>query len=104
MTGCAHLVGCVGSIGDSCWHMCLVTALALCGSHVGAVRFMTLGTLRDFAVDVVAEAASQVGMLALDLFQFDNLLGVAGQALFGHIVGQLDDLGSMWVVVATLAA
>ena len=48
---------------------------------------MTLGTLRDFAVHVVAESASQIGMLALNLLQFDDLLGVAGQTLFGDVVG-----------------
>ena len=74
VTRCAHLVGCVRGIGDSRWHMRLVTTLTLGSGHIRAVWFMTLGTCRDFAVHVVAETASKIGMLALDLLQLDNLL------------------------------
>lgn len=103
VAGCAHLVGCVGCIGNSSRHMRLVAALALGSAHIRAVRFMTLGTLWDFTVHVVAETASQIGVLALNLLQLDDLLGVAGQALFGDVVGQFDDLRGMRVVVATEA-
>jgi len=104
VTGCAHLVGGVGGIGDSCRHMCLVTTLAVCNSHIRAMRFMALGAERNFAMYVVAESTSEVGMFALNLLQFDDLLGVAGEALFCHVVGQLDDLGGMRIVVATVTA
>ncbi len=84
--------------------MCLVTALALCNSHIRAVRLMALGTERNLAMYVVAESTSEVGMLALNLLQFDDLLGVAGQAFFSEVVGQLDDLGGMRIIVATVTA
>ena len=84
--------------------MCLVTALALCNSHISAVRLMALGTERNLAMYVVAESTSEVGMLALNLLQFDDLLGVAGQAFFSEVVCQFDDLGGMGIVVATVTA
>lgn len=81
--------------------MGLVAALAVAGGHVGAVRFVALGTERNFAVRVVAEAASQCGVLALDLLQLDDLLGVAGKTLVSDVIGQLDDFRRMRIVVAT---
>jgi len=81
--------------------MGLVTTLAVNGSHVGAVRFVALGTLRDLAVRIMAEAASQRGVLALNLLQFDDLLGVAGKAFVSDVIGQLDDFRCMRIIVAT---
>ncbi len=99
-----HLVRRVGGISDSCRHVGLVTALALCYGHLGAVRFVALCTERDLAMNIVTETASQVGVFALDLLQLDNLLGVAGEALIGDVVGQFDDLGRMRVIVTAQAA
>ena len=98
---CTHLVGGIGRIRYRSRHMRLVTALAVAGGHVGAVRFVALGTQWNFAVRVVAEAASQCGVLALDLLQLDDLLGVAGKALVSDIIGQLDNFWCMRIVVAT---
>lgn len=81
--------------------MGLVAALAVNGSHVGAVRFVALGTLRDLAVRIMAEAASQRGVLALDLLQLDDLLGVAGKAFVSDVIGQLDNFRCMRIIVAT---
>ena len=80
--------------------MGLVATLAVASSHVGAMRFMALGTQWNLAVYIVAETAGKAGVLALDLFQFGYLLGVACEALIGDVVSQFDDLGSMRVVVA----
>ena len=78
-----------------------MTTFALGSRHIWTMRFMTLGTLRDSTMCVVAESAGQFGMFALNLLQFDDLWGVAGQTLFGDVVCQPDDLGGMWIVVAT---
>ena len=40
-------------------------------------------------------------MLALDLFQLDNLLGMAGETLVSDIVGQFNDFRCMRIIVAT---
>lgn len=101
MAGTAHLVGGVGCIGNCSRHMSLVATLAVSSNHIGTVRLVALGALRNLAVDVVAETAGQFGMLAGDLLEFDDLLSMAAHALFGDIVGQFDDLGSMRIVMAT---
>lgn len=99
----AHLVGCVGCVGNSGRHMSLVTALAVGSGHLVAVRFMTLCTLRHFAMNVVAETACKSTMLALHLSQLDDLLGVAGETLFGYVIPQLDDLGCVRIGVTAEA-
>ena len=83
--------------------MGLMTFFALCSNHVGTMRLMALGAKRNFTVNIVAETASQVRVLALDLFQLDDLLSMAGQTLIGDIVCELDDLGCMWIIVAAQA-
>lgn len=100
VAGSTHLVRSVGCIGNSCRHMSLVAALAVRCSHVSAMRLMALRTGRNLAVDVVTEAAGQLGMLAGHLLELGDLLGMAGETLVGHIVSQLDDLGGVRVVVA----
>ena len=79
--------------------MGLMTTLAISCGHVAAVRLVALGTKRNFAMGAVAEAACQSGMLAFDLLQLDNLLGMAGEALIGDIVGKFDDFRGMRIVV-----
>lgn len=101
VAGCTHLVGCVGGIGNCCWHVGLVATFAIRSRHVGAVRFVALRTQRDLAVYVMTEAACQAGVLALDLTQFNNLLCVAAEAFFGDVIAQFDNLGCVRVVVAT---
>lgn len=103
VAGCAHFVRRVRGIRNGCWHMGLVTAFAFSSGHIRAVRFVTLGALWNFAVYVVAETASQAGMLALNLLQLDDLLRVAGKTFFGDVVSQLDDLGGVRVGVAAEA-
>lgn len=104
VAGGAHLVSCIGCVCYCGRHMCLVATLAVRSTHVSAMRLMALSTLRNLAVDVVAEATGQLGMLAWHLLQLDDLLAVAGQTLIGNIVGQFDDLWCMWIIVATKAA
>lgn len=100
MAGGTHFVRCIRCHEHGCRHMRLMAFFALGGNHIRAVRFMALRTERDFAMDTVAETAGQIGMLALNLLQLDNLRGMAGQALIGDIVGQLDDFGGMRIVMA----
>jgi hypothetical protein len=80
--------------------MSLMAFFALRRNHIGAVWLVALRTERNLAVNVVAETACQAAMLALDLLQLDYLLGMAGQAFIGDIICQLDNLGSMRIVVA----
>lgn len=101
---CAHFVGCVRSIGNRCRHMGLVAAFAVGSGHVGTVRLVALGTEWNLAMNIVAEAAGQLGMLAWNLLQLDYLLAVAGETLIGDVVGQFDDLRSVRVVVAAQTA
>jgi len=103
VAGSAHLVGGIGCVGDSGRHMSLVTALAVCGGHFFAVRFMTLCTLRHFTMNIVAETACKSAMLALNLFQLDDLFGVAGETLVGYIITQLDNLGCVRIGVTAEA-
>ena len=84
--------------------MSLVAAFAVGSSHIGAVRFVALGTERNLAMNIMAEAAGKLGVFAWNLLQLDNLLTVAGETLIGYVVGQLDDLGSVWIVVTTKTA
>lgn len=67
VTGRAHLVGSIGSVGNCSRHMGLMAAFALGSGHIGAVRLVTLRTERDFPMNIMAETAGQISMLALDL-------------------------------------
>lgn len=104
VAGSAHLVGCVGSIGYSSRHVSLMTTLAVGSTHVGTVWLMALGTERNLAMDVMAETAGKLGVLAWHLLQLDNLLTMAGETLICNVVGQLDDFWRMWIVVAAQTA
>ena len=53
---------------------------------------------------IVAEAASQSGVFALDLLQLDDLLSMTGEALNGDVIGQFDDFRGMRIVVAAQTA
>ena len=101
MAGGTHLVRRIRCHEHRCRHMGLVAFFAFGGHHVRAMRLMTLGTKRNLAMNIVAETASQTAMLTLNLFQLDDLLGMAGQALVSDVVCQLDDFRGMWVIVAT---
>jgi hypothetical protein len=84
--------------------MGLMAFLAFRGHHVGAVRFMTLGTERNSAMNIMTEAAGKIGMLALDLLQFNDLFGMTGQTFLSDIVGKFDNLGGMRIIVASQAS
>ena len=99
MTGSTHFVRCIRCYEDSRRHMGLVTFFAFSGHHIRTVRLVTLGTQRNFAMDIMTEAACQTGMFALDLLQFDDLTGVTGQTLFGDIVCKLDNFRGMRIVM-----
>lgn len=104
VAGHAHLVRSIRSHKDSGRHMGLVAFFALCGNHISGVWFVALGAERNLAVDIVAEAACQGAVLALNLFQFDDLFRVTGEALISDVVGKFDDLRRMRVVVAAQTA
>ena len=99
MAGGTHFVGRIGRHEYGRRHMGLVAFFALGGHHIRAVRFMTLGAERNLAMNIMAEAARQSAMLALDLLHLNDLLGMARQTLFGDIVCKLDDFWGMWIVM-----
>src|SRR6266702_1715722 len=84
--------------------MGLMTTLAIGCGHFAAMRLVALGTKRNFAVRIMAEAASQAGMFALYLLHFYDLLGMAGEALIGDIIGQFDNFRGMRIVVTAQTA
>jgi hypothetical protein len=51
-------------------------------------------------MNVMAEAAGKTGMLALNLLQLNNLVGMAGKTLFCDVIRKLDNLGCMRVSMA----
>jgi TolB-like protein len=79
--------------------MSLVTFFAFGGDHIRAVWFMALRTEWNFTMNIMTEAAGQIAMLALNLLQLDDLTGMACQTLIGDIICQLDNFGSMRVIV-----
>lgn len=81
--------------------MSLVATFAIGGGHV-SMGFVTLCALWNFAVNVMAETASQISVFAFDLLQLHDLLCVTGKTLIGEVVCQLDDLWRMRVVVTAL--
>ncbi len=96
----AHLVDGIGRIRNGGRHMGLVTTLAVNCSHFRAMWLVALGTERNFAMGIMAEAAGKLGMLALNLFQFDDLLGMTGETLISDIIGQFDNFRGMRIAVA----
>lgn len=84
--------------------MGLVTAFAIACGHFGAVRLVALGTERNLAMHIVAEAAGQAGVFALDLLQLYDLLGMTGEALVGDVIGEFDDFRGMRIGVAALTS
>ena len=99
VTGSTHLVRCIRCHVDGCRHMGLVTFFTIGCHHFRVVRFMALCAKRNLAVNVVAETASQGGVFALDLFELDDLIGMAGQTLIGDVVCKFDYFRSMRIVV-----
>lgn len=99
----AHHIGRIGFVGDDRRHVGLVAAFAVTGHHIRAVRFVALGTGGNPAVDVMAEAAGQLGMLAWVLLQLTDLCGMAAGTLSGDIICQFDGFWGMGVAVAAFA-
>ena len=59
--------------------MRLVAFSAVGGDHFSRVRLVTLGALRDLAVDIVAFGAVKGSMLALEFPELLNLRRMAGE-------------------------
>lgn len=104
MAGGTHFIRCVRCHEHSCRHMGLVAFFTFGGHHIWAVRLVALGTLRNFAVNIVAETTRQFGMFALDLLQLDDLTGMAGQTLISDIVCKLNDFRGMRIIMTTQTA
>jgi hypothetical protein len=100
MAGGTHLVRRIRCHEYSGRHMGLVAFFALGGSHISAVRLMALGTKWNLAMNIMTEAAGQIGMLALDLFQLNDLVGMAGHTFISDIVCKLDDFWGMRIGMA----
>jgi hypothetical protein len=103
MTGSTHFIGSVRSHENRRRHMCLMAFFTLCCDHIRAVWFVALCTERNFSVNIVTETACQAGVLALDLFQLDDLFGMTGQTLIGDIICQFNDFWGMRIVMAPQA-
>ena len=61
---------------------------------------MALGALGDFAVDIVAERAGELGVLARICLELGNLRRVAGQARIGDVTTEDDLFRLMRILVA----
>ena len=81
--------------------MCLVAALAVASDHFRTVRLVALGTERNFAMNIVAETACQSRVLALDLFQLDDLLSMARETFISDVIGKFDYFWCVRIVMAT---
>lgn len=64
---------------------------------------MAFGAERYFAMGIVAETASQLGMPAFYLAEFFDLRGMTGHALLGDIIGKFNNLGGVRIGMAALA-
>ena len=64
--------------------------LAIRNRHFSRVRLMTLGALRNLAVDAVAERAVKRAVLTLVVSQLRDLRCVAGGAGIGHFSAKGD--------------
>lgn len=73
VTGSALLGRCVGCIGDSFRHMGFVAFLAVSGYLLSRVRLVALGALGNFTVNVVAEGAGELAVLARACLELGNL-------------------------------
>lgn len=55
VAGCTLLGRCICRIGNGFRHMCLMALLAVAGALIRRVSLVALCTLRDFAVNIMAE-------------------------------------------------
>ena len=70
--------------------MRLVTFFAISNDHLSRVRFVTLRTLRDLAVDIMAIGTILGRMFAFKLLELFVLLCVAGKTCIGNFAREGD--------------
>jgi hypothetical protein len=80
--------------------MGLVTVFAVGSGHLAGVGFVTLGTLGNLAMHIMAERTVQRAMLAPVFLELLDLAAVAGETGLGYVAAEGDILGSMRVFVA----
>lgn len=80
--------------------MGLMTVFAVVSGHVTGVGLVTLGTLRNLAMYIMAERTIQRGMLAPVFPELLDLGAVAGETGVGYVAAKGNVLGSMRVLVA----
>ncbi len=95
VTGGALFGRCVSCVGNSFRHMSFVAFLAIARALIGSMSLVALGTLRDFAMNVVAERTVKFAVLARTSLELGNLRGVTGQTRISHVTTK-DDL--FWLV------
>lgn len=107
--GCCFVTGCTVSIRQLCCisdntrHMGLVAVFALCCGHFGGVRFVALGTLGNFTMNVMAERAVERRVFALVIPELFDLGIMAGKTYVGHIPSKGNILRFMGILVAAQA-
>jgi len=84
--------------------MGLVAFFAIGSNDISRVRLVALGTWRNLAVHIVAEGAVQFAVLARELLQLFDLLGMAGETWISNIAAEGDDFRGMRVAVTVQAA
>ena len=80
--------------------MCFVAFLAVAGDLLSGVRLVALGTLRNLAMNVVAERAVELGMLARISPELCYLRRVAGKTWIGYVATEDDLFRLMRIPVA----
>ena len=104
VAGSTEIVGHGRTIGDHRGHMGLMTAFAVGSGHVAGVGFVTLGTLGNLSMHVMAKRTVQRAMLALVFPELLDLAGMAGETGFGYVAAEGDILWSMRILVAREAS
>jgi hypothetical protein len=100
VAGRALLGRCVSSVHDILRLVSLVALLAVAGALVSRVSLVALRALRNLAVDIVAERAGELGVLARICLQLCDLRGVAGEARISDITTEKDLFRLVRILVA----
>lgn len=101
VAGSALLGRRIGTVSNVLWLVSLVTLFAVARALISRVRLVTLGTLRNFAVNVVTEGAGEFAVLARICLQLGNLRSVAGEARIGYITAENNFLRLVRILVTT---
>ena len=104
VTGSALFGWSICSINNSFRHVSLVALLAVAGTLIGRVSLVALSALWDLAVNIVAERAGELGVLARVCLQLGNLRGVTGEARISNVTAENNLFWLVRILVALEAA